>query len=95
VKSHANLWPRVTSFENLYEAFRRARLGKRTRPDVAAFELDLEHNLLGLQEDLLGGGYRPGGYRNFIIHEPTRRGRPVSLRADRRPRPSMLPGLRA
>jgi len=42
MKSHANLWPCVTSFENLYEAFRLARKGKRARPDVAAFEFDLE-----------------------------------------------------
>lgn len=73
MKSHANLWPRVTSFENLYEAFRRARAGKRGRPDVAAFEFDLEQNLLQLQQELIDETYRPGGYRNFIVHEPTRR----------------------
>ena len=71
VKSYANLWPRVTSFENLYEAFRCARKGKRTRPDVAAFEFDLDHNLLDLQRELLDGTYRPAGYRHFIVREPT------------------------
>ena len=73
MKSHADLWPRVTSFENLWQAFRRARLGKRGRPDVAAFEFDLEWNLLGLQRELLVERYRPGGYRNFVVHEPARR----------------------
>jgi retron-type reverse transcriptase len=73
VKSYASLWPRVTSFENLYEAFRRARRGKRTRADVAAFEFDLERNLLDLQRELLDATYRPGGYRNFVVHEPARR----------------------
>jgi retron-type reverse transcriptase len=73
VRSHPALWPRVTSFENLYEAFRRARKGKRLRPDVAAFEFDLERNLLGLQRELLAGTYRPGGYRNFIVREPIER----------------------
>jgi retron-type reverse transcriptase len=57
----------------LYEAFRRARKGKRARPDVAEFEWDLELNLLALQRDLQGETYRPRGYRNFIIAEPTRR----------------------
>ena len=71
-----NLWPRVTSFENLYEAFRRARRAKRSRPDVAAFEYNLESNLLALQRDLLEGTYRPGGYRNFVVHEPA--GRKIS-----------------
>ena len=73
MKSHANLWPRITSFENFYEAFRRARVGKRARPDVAAFEFDLEANLFALQQELLDGSYRPGGYRNFVVHEPARR----------------------
>ena len=73
MKSHANLWPRVTSFENLYEAFRQARKGKRGRPDVAAFEFALESNLLGLQRELLGETYRPGSYRNFVVREPTER----------------------
>ena len=61
----------MTSFENLYEAFRRARKGKRTRPDVAAFEFDLERNLLDFQRELLDGAYRPAGYRHFIVREPT------------------------
>jgi retron-type reverse transcriptase len=73
VKSHPNLWPRITSFENLYEAFRRARRGKRTRADVASFEWDLESNLFELQRDLSDATYRPGGYRNFVVHEPTER----------------------
>ena len=74
MKSHTNLWPRVTSFENLYGAFRRARLGKRSRPDVAAFELDLERrHLFELQRELVEETYRPGGYRSFVIYEPARR----------------------
>jgi hypothetical protein len=35
VKSYRDLWPRITSFENLYLAFRRARRGKRDRAEVA------------------------------------------------------------
>ena len=30
------LWDRVTAFENLLAAYRKARLGKRTRPSVAS-----------------------------------------------------------
>ena len=71
MNSDTNLWPRITSFENLYEAFREARRAKRTRPDVASFEFDLETNLLSLQRDLLDESYRPGGYGNFVVREPT------------------------
>lgn len=73
MKSHADLWPRVTSFENLYQAFRRARVAKRGRADVAAFEFDLEGNLFRLHRELLDETYRPRGYRNFVVMEPTRR----------------------
>ncbi len=73
MKSHADLWPRITSFENLYDAFRRARKGKRTRPDVATFEFELESNLLALQRELTEGTYRPGGYRNFVVRDPVER----------------------
>jgi hypothetical protein len=45
VRSYPDLWLRVPAFENLYEAFRRARRGKRGRPDVASFELDLKSRL--------------------------------------------------
>lgn len=40
---------------------------------MAAFEHDLEENLLRLQEELLTGTYRPGPYRSFYVHEPKRR----------------------
>lgn len=51
----------------------RAVRGKRGRPDVAAFELRLEENLLRLETDLLEESYRPGGYPSFYAHEPKRR----------------------
>lgn len=41
MKSYRNLYPQIISFENLYLAFRKARRGKRTRAEVAAFELDI------------------------------------------------------
>lgn len=73
MRSYGNLWPRVTSFENLYQSFLLASKGKRSRPDVAAFEFDLEGNLLALQQELSDETYQPGGYHNFLIHEPARR----------------------
>ncbi|MFN8467195.1 MAG: reverse transcriptase domain-containing protein [Caldilineaceae bacterium] len=69
MKTYRNLYPQIVSFENLYLAFRKARKGKRGRPEVAAFELDLEANLFRLQEELAARTYVPGPYRNFYIRE--------------------------
>jgi RNA-directed DNA polymerase len=68
-----NLYAQVCDFENLYEAFRKARRGKRGRPPAADFEFNLEENLLRLGEELASKSYRPGPYVNFTIHEPKRR----------------------
>jgi retron-type reverse transcriptase len=73
MKTYKNLYPKIYDFENLYRAFRAARKGKRGRPAVAAFEFDMEHNLLTLQEELRDQTYCPGDYDNFYIHEPKRR----------------------
>jgi len=73
VKTYKGLYRQVYAFENLYIAFRRARRGKRDRPAVAAFEFDLERNLLRLQEEVRAQTYRPGAYTNFYIREPKRR----------------------
>lgn len=42
MKTFKQLYPQITSFENLYLAFRAARKGKRARPDVAEFEFNLK-----------------------------------------------------
>ena len=69
MKTYRNLYGQIASFENLYLAFRKARKGKRDRHEVAAFELDLEANLLRLHEELAAHTYTPGPYRNFYIRE--------------------------
>ncbi len=63
------IWDAVASFENLLRAYRKARRGKRRRPGVAEFGLNLEHELLTLQRALHEGTYRPGEYRLFTIYE--------------------------
>jgi retron-type reverse transcriptase len=63
----------VASLENLAVAARKARRGKSRRPDVDEFHRREESHLLTLHEALMNGTWRPGGYRQFIIHEPKRR----------------------
>lgn len=69
MKRVANLWPRVTAFDNLLRAWRNARRGKAGRSAVAAFALELEQNLLQLQRELVERSYRPGAYRQFEIYD--------------------------
>jgi retron-type reverse transcriptase len=70
VKRSGNLWPELVSWRNLALAVKRAALGKRSRPDVADFLLHWETHVVGLQRDLKAGGYRPDGYRTFLVREP-------------------------
>jgi len=73
MKRAGNLWPRVSTFDNLLHAAREASRNKRYRPDVARFNLDLEPNLLAIQRDLEEHTYRPGPYRTFTVREPKQR----------------------
>ncbi|MDI6807892.1 MAG: reverse transcriptase domain-containing protein [Candidatus Eisenbacteria bacterium] len=73
MRTYGNLFERMVSFDNLYAAYRAARRGKRGRPDVAAFEMDCEGNLLAMRQELLTGTYRFGPYRDFIVKEPRER----------------------
>ena len=41
------VWEQVVSLDNLYAAYGKARKGKRRRPDVAEFSLNLEQDLCG------------------------------------------------
>ena len=72
-RKYRNLYDQVCTFENLWLAARKARRGKRLRPDVHAFELCLEENLLDIRAELCGGVYRFGGYRTFTVREPQAR----------------------
>ena len=48
-KKYNHLWAQAPAFENLLLAFKKAARGKRSKPGVAAFEFELEPNLLRLQ----------------------------------------------
>lgn len=72
-KTFDHLFPEITSFLNLFEAFRKAAKGKRGQSVVADFEYNLERNLFDLQEQLLAKTYHPGAYRSFYIHDPKHR----------------------
>lgn len=59
--------------QNLYNAYRKARKGKRDQPSVASFEYNLEENLFGLRTELSAFLYQPGQYYSFYRTESKRR----------------------
>lgn len=73
MKRVGNLWPQMISFESLLKAAHKAQKGKRFRPDVAAFNFNIEYELCKLQDELLRKTYTPGAYRSFLIYEPKQR----------------------
>jgi len=72
-KTYGDLLPQIYDFAALERAYRRARAGKRTRPEVMRFERDLEGELIALQNELIWGEYRTGAYRRFVVQEPKMR----------------------
>lgn len=73
MKTYKHLYEQIWDFENLYLAYRRARKGKRGRPQAAAFERIQDDELLALQDELRDFTYTPGRYHSFFIHDPKRR----------------------
>lgn len=73
MKTYKHLYPQITCFDNLYSAWRKARRGKRAKTAVAAFEQNLDAELLALYQALVAETWQAGGFRSFTIHEPKRR----------------------
>ncbi len=73
MKPIKGLWEQITSFENLYAAYRAAAKGKRFRKEVLAFSDNLEASLFDLQRDLQQGTYTVGRYHEFYVYEPKKR----------------------
>ncbi|MDX2139535.1 MAG: reverse transcriptase/maturase family protein [Chloroflexota bacterium] len=68
-----HLYPQIASFEAIYQAWRQARRGKRYTAAAAAFERNLDVELLTLHQELAAESWQPGGFRSFTVHEPKRR----------------------
>lgn len=73
MKRHKNLYHKIHSWENIYEAYRNARRGKRSRPAAASFEFHEEEYLLQIRNALINKRWEAGNYYSFYIHEPKRR----------------------
>ena len=69
-KKHRNLIDRITSIENLRDAYVKTSKGKKMTYGYLQFKEYAEANLLLIQEELQDGAYAIGPYRNFTIFEP-------------------------
>jgi|SRR3989344_66382 len=67
---HGSGFHDVICLKNLFAAWREFRKGKRSKSDVAHFELRLEDNLFMLHRTLLSGAWKPEPYSKFLIHDP-------------------------
>jgi len=71
--THKNLFQKVCRYENLYNAYLKARRGKSNSTEVLKFTYNLENELFNLQRKLKTMSFVTGKYRHFIIFEPKER----------------------
>ena len=69
-KTYNNLYPEIYSFQNLLDAYRKARRNKRYKEDVLQFSAHLEERLISIQNDLIYKTYKLGSYREFYVYDP-------------------------
>lgn len=72
-KTYYALYEKIYNPLNIWWAYKGAAKGKRYTPAVAAFEYDLEKNLIEIEEELRRETYQLGGYHSFEIDKPKRR----------------------
>ena len=59
-----DLYDNICNPLNLWWAYKDAARGKRYHPAVAAFEYDLEKNLIEIEQELKNETYQPGRFCN-------------------------------
>ena len=73
MKRQGNLFDKITTAENLYEAYRRARKGKGWQDTVKRFGVDLDANLGRIRRSLISKTFTTSAYKEKAIHEPKER----------------------
>lgn len=71
--TYSNLYPQIYDFQNLYDAYLKARKGKRYRKEVLTFSSTLEENLIILQNELIWKTWIPSPFREFYVYDPKKR----------------------
>lgn len=68
-----DLYRQVYEFDNLHDAYLKARRNKRYRAEVLKYTMNLEENLIILQNELVWGMYKQGKHREFYVYVPKMR----------------------
>lgn len=71
--TYNNLWGEIISFQNIYDAYIRARKSKRFQSEVLQFGSKLEENIITLQNELMWKTWKPSRCRQFYVYEPKKR----------------------
>ena len=69
-KTFADNYDSIISIENLLDAWKSFRKGKKRKKDVQVFEYHLIDNLINLRADLKNKTYTHGGYKAFKVNDP-------------------------
>lgn len=73
MKRHGQLFEKIFTRENLYQAYLDARRGKRKKQACFQFEINLGANLDAIHREIHQGSYRPRPYFRFKVFEPKER----------------------
>jgi hypothetical protein len=72
-KRHKHLFSQIVDMDNLWEAYRKASLGKKSSLGYLLFKQNEAANLKALQFMLISGTYKQGEPRLFSVFEPKER----------------------
>ena len=73
MKTHKQLYEQLCSFDNLQNAYKKARKGKAKKEYVLKFEENLQGELELLQKELMSQSYKPQSLKKFIVRDPKTR----------------------
>ncbi|MBI1833393.1 MAG: Retron-type reverse transcriptase [Candidatus Andersenbacteria bacterium] len=70
MRRYDNLFKKAIAPEYLFTAWDEFHKGKRNKPDVLRFEMELEQNIFQLHRELQNRTYKHGAYTGFKICDP-------------------------
>lgn len=73
MKRHGNLWPLITSEDNIRRAYIKAKRHKSKHNGVKKFKENVDENLKLIRDILIYKTFRTGSYYKKIIYEPKKR----------------------
>jgi RNA-directed DNA polymerase len=73
MKTYKNIYNKISSFQNIFLAYLKAKKGKSKKLDVLMFEENLLKNVKTLQKELITQTYYPIPLQQFILRDPKTR----------------------